>query len=79
MAEEGLKKRLLEHVYEGETDEGRQRELAEPYKERFEFELGVINQMGYAGYFLIVADFIQWARRQDMKHFYVVLTRSTTT
>ena len=66
LAEEGLNKRLLEHVYEGETGEGRQRELAEPYKERFEFELGVINQMGYAGYFLIVADFIQWARRQDI-------------
>ncbi len=66
LAEEGLERRLLEHVYDGETDAGRQRELAEPYKERFEFELGVINQMGYAGYFLIVADFIQWARRQDI-------------
>ena len=66
LAEEGLEKRLLEHVYDGQTDEARQHELAEPYKERFEFELGVINQMGYAGYFLIVADFIQWARRQDI-------------
>ena len=34
--------------------------------ERFDFELGVINQMGYPGYFLIVADFIQWARRHDI-------------
>ena len=66
LAEEGLEKRLLEHVYGGATNEERQRELAEPYKERFEFELGVINQMGYSGYFLIVADFIQWARRQDI-------------
>jgi DNA polymerase-3 subunit alpha len=36
---------------------------AEPYRQRLEFELGTIIQMGFAGYFLIVADFIQWARR----------------
>ena len=39
---------------------------AAPYRERLEFELGVINQMGFPGYFLIVADFIQWAKRQDI-------------
>jgi len=33
-----------------------------PYRERLEFELGVIIQMGFPGYFLIVADFIQWAK-----------------
>ena len=33
-----------------------------PYDERLEQELGVIMQMGFPGYFLIVADFIQWAR-----------------
>ncbi|MGH7030411.1 MAG: DNA polymerase III subunit alpha, partial [Stellaceae bacterium] len=36
---------------------------ARPYHERLEFELGTIIQMGFAGYFLIVADFIQWAKR----------------
>ncbi|HUC10685.1 MAG TPA: DNA polymerase III subunit alpha [Stellaceae bacterium] len=36
---------------------------APPYRERLEFELAVIIQMGFAGYFLIVADFIQWAKR----------------
>jgi DNA polymerase III subunit alpha len=36
---------------------------ARPYRERLEFELGTIIQMGFAGYFLIVADFIQWAKR----------------
>ena len=39
---------------------------AEPYRERLEFELGTIIQMGFAGYFLIVADFIQWAKRQGI-------------
>ena len=32
------------------------------YRKRLEFELDVIIQMGFAGYFLIVADFIQWAK-----------------
>ncbi|HUC68465.1 MAG TPA: DNA polymerase III subunit alpha [Stellaceae bacterium] len=41
-------------------------EAARPYRERLEFELGTIIQMGFAGYFLIVADFIQWAKRQGI-------------
>ncbi|QIT55582.1 DNA polymerase III subunit alpha [Aquisalimonas sp. 2447] len=36
------------------------------YDERLERELGVINQMGFPGYFLIVADFIRWAKAQDI-------------
>src|SRR5688500_16792330 len=32
------------------------------YRERLEFEIGTIIQMGFAGYFLIVADFINWAK-----------------
>jgi len=36
------------------------------YRERLEFELGVIETMRYPGYFLIVADFIQWAKSQDI-------------
>ncbi|MBA1331159.1 hypothetical protein QQ73_08350, partial [Candidatus Endoriftia persephone str. Guaymas] len=35
---------------------------ASPYDERLQIELDVINQMGFPGYFLIVADFIQWAK-----------------
>ena len=34
-----------------------------PYDERLQIELEVINTMGFAGYFLIVADFIQWAKQ----------------
>ncbi|WP_394269806.1 DNA polymerase III subunit alpha [Qipengyuania sp.] len=36
------------------------------YEERLEFEVGIINQMGFPGYFLIVADFIKWAKEQDI-------------
>jgi DNA polymerase III subunit alpha len=37
-------------------------QLREPYDERLQIELDVINSMGFPGYFLIVADFIQWAK-----------------
>jgi len=36
------------------------------YAERLEKELGVINQMGFPGYFLIVADFISWAKENGI-------------
>lgn len=36
------------------------------YEKRLEIELSVINEMGFAGYFLIVADFIQWAKKQGI-------------
>ena len=42
--------------------------FAEPadYAERLTFELNVINQMGFAGYFLIVMEFIAWAKANDI-------------
>ncbi|RWR32681.1 DNA polymerase III subunit alpha [Sinirhodobacter populi] len=36
------------------------------YEERLRFELGIIEQMGFPGYFLIVADFIKWAKAHDI-------------
>jgi DNA polymerase III subunit alpha len=36
------------------------------YRERLKFELDVIVQMGFPGYFLIVADFIKWAKDHDI-------------
>jgi DNA polymerase III subunit alpha len=38
----------------------------EDYDKRLAFELSVIIKMNYAGYFLIVADFIKWAKAQDI-------------
>ncbi len=37
------------------------REVEEQYKKRLTFEIDIINSMGFPGYFLIVADFINWA------------------
>ena len=38
----------------------------EDYEKRLEFELGIIEGMGFPGYFLIVADFIKWAKEQGI-------------
>ncbi|MDO5648684.1 DNA polymerase III subunit alpha [Paracoccus sp. (in: a-proteobacteria)] len=38
----------------------------EEYEKRLEFELDIIVQMGFPGYFLIVADFIKWAKDHDI-------------
>jgi DNA polymerase III subunit alpha len=38
----------------------------EDYRQRLDFELGIIEQMGFPGYFLIVADFIQWAKARGI-------------
>ncbi|MGH7083477.1 MAG: DNA polymerase III subunit alpha, partial [Acetobacteraceae bacterium] len=52
MARAGLARRLA----------GADETLGNRYRERLEYELGVIARMGFAGYFLIVADFVQWAK-----------------
>jgi len=46
--------------------DGRGSDWRRPYFDRLEFELDIIIQMGFPGYFLIVADFIQWAKAQDI-------------
>jgi DNA polymerase III subunit alpha len=58
MAVEGLARRMEAM---GADEETRAR-----YATRMEFELDVIAKMGFPGYFLIVADFIQWAKAHDI-------------
>jgi len=58
-ARAGLEARLA--LYPELGDEERQ-----AYVERLDFEVGVIVQMGFPGYFLIVADFIKWAKAHDI-------------
>ena len=57
-AEAGLERRI-ERV-------GLKADAAGRYRERLAFEIGTIVQMGFAGYFLIVADFINWARQNGV-------------
>ena len=58
-ARAGLGARLAPY---GEMSE----EARQIYTDRLEFEIDVINRMGFAGYFLIVADFIKWAKEHDI-------------
>ena len=58
MAIEGLERRL--------DAMGADAAVRKTYRERLEFELNVIADMGFPGYFLIVADFIQWAKAQGI-------------
>ena len=53
IANEGLQKRLAVIPHAVSVEE---------YQERLDFELGIIEGMGFPGYFLIVADFIQWSK-----------------
>jgi DNA polymerase-3 subunit alpha len=56
-AREGLERRLkvISHAVS-----------VQEYHDRLDFELGIIEQMGFPGYFLIVADFIGWAKKHDI-------------
>ncbi|WP_460452129.1 DNA polymerase III subunit alpha [Alsobacter sp. SYSU BS001988] len=58
-AQEGLTRRIEAHgIAPGLTEDD--------YRQRLDFELSVIERMKYPGYFLIVADFIKWAKAQDI-------------
>jgi DNA polymerase-3 subunit alpha len=46
--------------------QGRSEEERVRYAERLDYELEIITGMGFAGYFLIVADFIKWAKANDI-------------
>lgn len=52
--------RGIEARYPGER-------LTQEVKDRVELELAVISQKGYCGYYLVVADFIQWSKRNGIR------------
>ncbi|MCB2100347.1 MAG: DNA polymerase III subunit alpha [Rhodobacterales bacterium] len=62
LARQGLEDRLETQVFTADMDAAAREAAARPYRERLDYELGVIIDMGFAGYFLIVADFIQWSK-----------------
>jgi len=58
IAKTGLDERLKTHIASTVT--------RDEYEQRLERELNVINKMGFAGYFLIVADFTKWAKENGI-------------
>ncbi|WP_315708148.1 DNA polymerase III subunit alpha [Brenneria uluponensis] len=61
-AKEGLEERL-KYLFPNEEDRAEKRQK---YDERLDIELKVINQMGFPGYFLIVMEFIQWSKDNNV-------------
>ncbi len=58
-AQDGLRERLEFHgPAEGLSEKD--------YQDRLDYELGIIERMKFPGYFLIVADFIKWAKQQNI-------------
>ncbi|WP_026294628.1 DNA polymerase III subunit alpha [Salinimonas chungwhensis] len=62
VSREGLEERLA-FLFPDEVQRAQQRPA---YDERLDIELGVINQMGFPGYFLIVMEFIQWSKDNNI-------------
>ena len=61
-AMQGLEERLIENF----PDEAERESKRKEYTDRLVFELDVIKKMGFPGYFLIVSDFIKWAKEHDI-------------
>lgn len=61
-SEEGLERRLIQLF----PDQQERLEKRKEYDERLKIELQVINQMGFPGYFLIVMEFIQWSKDNNI-------------
>ena len=63
LCEQGLLDRFQEAAARGEAVP---EDLKPQYRERLKYEIGVIDQMGFVGYFLIVQDFINWAKSKSI-------------
>jgi DNA polymerase III subunit alpha len=61
-ARHGLQERL-EFLFKDKAEFEKNKKT---YQERLEFELDVIEKMGFAGYFMVVSDFIKWAKNNDI-------------
>ncbi len=63
LSHQGLQKRLDKLFDRSRAD---MPTIEAEYSSRLEFELNIINQMGFPGYFLIVMDFIRWAKENGV-------------
>ena len=62
----GLEARLEIHVYGKDMSAEEREHAAVPYHRRLDYELKIIADMGFPGYFLIVADFIHWSKEMGI-------------
>ena len=64
-ASKGLDYRLNNFILKNKFDPSNQK-ILEKYKDRLNHELNIINSMDYSSYFLIVSDYIRWAKKQSI-------------
>ena len=62
---EGLKKKFIK-IFCKKENNPEHHQLFRKYKERLDHELKIITDMNYSSYFLIVADYIKWAKKNDI-------------
>ena len=65
-AKTGLEVRLAQKFVQEKIKEIDQTEIIKEYNERLDYELGVICEMGFSGYFLIVSDFMKWSKKNNI-------------
>ena len=65
LASEGLKNRLKNFIFKKNNASGN-KDLEKKYNDRLSHELGIISKMNYSGYFLIVSDYIKWAKQNNI-------------
>ncbi len=65
-AQLGLKERLEKFVYPGLSNKTNKQDIKKLYENRLEYEVSVISNMKFSGYFLIVSDYINWAKSNDI-------------
>ncbi len=65
-SEDGLKWRLEKYVFTADNTDEEKEDIRKKYQKRLKYELDILIKMGFSGYFLIVADFIQWAKDHDI-------------
>ena len=61
----GLKNRLENFVFKQQKNFDKPK-IEKIYTERLNHEINIINKMNYAGYFLIVSDYIKWAKKNNI-------------
>ncbi|GAJ45885.1 DNA polymerase III subunit alpha [Holospora elegans E1] len=62
-SQKGLERRLLKHIFPKLPKSVDQEEVRQRYMHRLSYERSIIEPMGFSGYFLIVSDFIRWAKK----------------
>ena len=65
-ASEGLEILLNKYVYQPSDDHDNRSQIHKQYFDRLNYELDIITKMGFSGYYLIVADFIQWSKKNHI-------------